>query len=160
MSVPARLFAIVLAVGAALAGGVTFWRRNPRTGTHFVNAVVNPFILREGLAGGSASELGMLEHVGRRSGLLRRTPVHPEPTPNGFRILVPLGGQSEWARNVLAAGRCRLVIHEHAYELDAPAMVEPREVAGLPTIARRVMAALGFQYLELRLVGPAASPGA
>lgn len=153
---------VSMAAGAAalsgiVGGAVIAWRRNPRIGTTFVNSVVNPRLLRRGLAGGPGSELGMLEHTGRRSGIVRLTPIHPEPTPTGFRILVPLGPQSEWARNVLAAGHCRLQLRESVYDLDEPATIPAGEAEDLPGVVRRAMGALGFQYLMLRTF--AANPG-
>ena len=99
-----KLMAVPAVTGGAVVAGASLWRRNPRIGTAFVNSVVNPALLRRGLAGYGRSEIGTLEHVGRKSGVRRLTPVHPEPTPTGFRIIVPLGMRSEWARNVIAAG--------------------------------------------------------
>ena len=120
-------FAFPAVTGAALVAAVGLWRRNPRIGTAFVNSVVNPALLRRGLAGYGRSEIGTLEHVGRKSGVRRLTPVHPEPTPAGFRIIVPLGMRSEWARNVIAAGHCRLLLHDQVFDLDEPAMVDAGE---------------------------------
>ena len=82
----------------------------------------------------------------------RLTPVHPEPTANGFRIVVPLGTQSEWARNVIAAGHCRLTLHDRTFDLDEPTMVDAGEADDLPWAQRRIMGALGFRYLSLRTV--------
>src|SRR6186997_1484859 len=102
------LFAFVIGLMSAIAGlAARAWRRNPRLGTAFVNSVVNPALMRRGLSGGRLSEIGTIEHVGRRSGVHRLSPVHPEMTPNGFRVLVPLGARSQWAQNVLAGGGCR-----------------------------------------------------
>ena len=123
-------FAFPAVTGAALVAAVGLWRRNPRIGTAFVNSVVNPALLRRGLAGYGRSEIGTLEHVGRMSGVRRLTPVHPEPTPAGFRIIVPLGMRSEWARNVIAAGHCRLLLHDQVFDLDEPAMVDAGAGAG------------------------------
>jgi hypothetical protein len=64
--------------------------------------------------------------------------------------MVPLGERSEWARNVLAAGRCRLQLHEQVYELVDPRLVPASEVEDLPRVARAVMSSLGFRYLNLR----------
>ena len=122
----------VAALGGLAGATVIIWRRNPRVGTTFVNSVVNPRLLRRGLAGGGASEIGTLEHVGRRSGVRRLTPVHPEPTPEGFRVVVPLGPDSQWARNVLAAGHCRLQLHDRVYDLDEPTMIPASEAEDLP----------------------------
>ena len=145
-----RILAVFAALAIATYGAVVYWRRHPRLGTTFVNSVVNPGLLRRGLAGGTRSEIGTIEHIGRRSGVRRLTPVHPEPTAEGFRIIVPLGEHSEWARNVLAAGHCRLQLHGTVYELDEPTLVRPSDVDGLPGAVRLAEAGLGFQYLKLR----------
>ena len=88
----------------------SWWRRHPRFGAAYVNRVVDPWLVRQGLIAESDGELGLIEHVGRVSGIVRRSPVHPVATEHGFRIIVPLGDHSEWARNVLAAGHCRLQV--------------------------------------------------
>ena len=155
-----RVFSVIAAMAAlaGIVGGAVFaWRRNPRIGTAFVNSVVNPRLVQRGLAGGGASEIGRLEHIGRTSGVRRLTPVHPEPTRGGFRILVPLGAQSQWARNVLAAGHCRLQLHDLVYELDEPTMIAASQAADLPRAVRAVISALGFEYLVMRTFG--ARPG-
>ena len=144
------LFALPVVTGAAVVAAARIWRRNPRIGTAFFNSVVNPALLRRGLAGYERSEIGTLEHVGRKSGARRLTPVHPEPTPAGFRIIVPLGVRSEWARNVVAAGHCRLLLHDQVFDLDEPVMVDAGQAQDLPWPLRRVLSALGFQYLNLR----------
>jgi hypothetical protein len=141
--------AITTLIVAALGAMVIAWRRDPRIGSAFVNTVVNPWILERGLAGGRHSEIGPLEHYGRKSGIRRLTPVHPEPTATGFRFVMPLGSQSEWARNVLAAGRCRVQLHGEVYELTQPHLVRPDTLTDLPRILRTVMTALGFRYLTL-----------
>jgi deazaflavin-dependent oxidoreductase (nitroreductase family) len=144
------ILAVPLVIVAAAGAAVIAFRRNPRIGSAFVNTVVNPLLLRRGLVGGATSELGTLEHVGRTSGIRRLTPVHPEPTAEGFRIVVPLGPHSQWAQNVLAAGHCRLQLHETVYELDEPTVISAGDADSLPRQVRSVMGALGFQYLRLR----------
>ena len=57
MSAFARLIGASVALAAALAGGLVFWRHNRRAGTTFVNSVVNPMLLRRRLAGGKTSEI-------------------------------------------------------------------------------------------------------
>ena len=147
---------MVLAVGfllgisaAAIGVGVWAWRRNPRMGTRLMNDRVNPLLLRHGVSGEPGSEIGILEHVGRRSGVRRLTPVHPEPTADGFRIVVPLADRSEWARNVLAAGHCRLELRGTVHELDEPVMLLPADVEGIAGPVRWATSALGFRYLRL-----------
>ncbi len=143
---------ILIALGAltALAFGiVALWRRNPRMGTRVMNERVNPFLVQRGIAGLGRSEIGTVEHYGRTSGRRYLTPVHPEPIENGFRIMVPLGLQSHWARNVMAAGHCRMQLHDVVYELDEPEMLLPRAMAELAAVPRAIGGSLGFTYLRL-----------
>ena len=161
-----KAFVVILGLAGATAAFAAWWRDHPRFGATWVNRVVDPWLVRQGIVAESKGELGMLEHIGRTSGTVRITPVHPVRTPDGFRIIVPLGYQSQWALNVLAAGHCRLQVGETIHELDEPKLVMPSAVDGLPTAATRVMEWLGFRYLELHefatspgvLEVPAASP--
>jgi deazaflavin-dependent oxidoreductase (nitroreductase family) len=150
----------VLVLGVALAGLVAgfaaWWRRHPRFGAQWVNRVADPWLVRQGIVSNSKGEIGLLEHVGRRSGTVRVTPVHPVRTPDGFRIIVPLGLESQWALNVLAAGHCRLQIDDVIHELDEPQWVQPADVEGLPAPAIQLMEWLGFRYLSLRQFAEAA----
>jgi deazaflavin-dependent oxidoreductase (nitroreductase family) len=151
------LITAIALVSAAAGVLVIAWRRDPRMGSALMNSTINPWLLEHGMAGGKHSEIGPLEHIGRTSGTRRLTPVHPEPTPTGFRFVVPLGSQSEWARNVLAAGRCRVQLHEQIYDLAEPRLVSPTELSDLPRMLRAVMTVLGFRYLVLET--EAVAPG-
>src|SRR5215467_11602796 len=51
---------------------------------------------------------GILTHVGRKSGKVYRTPVNVFRAPNGFIVALTYSSQSEWVKNVLAAGGCEL----------------------------------------------------
>jgi deazaflavin-dependent oxidoreductase (nitroreductase family) len=144
-----RLLTLV-AIVAGVSAAVQWWRRHPRTGAGFVNRIVNPWLERSGLIRASHGELGLIEHVGRKSGTVRQAPVHLMPTADGYRIIVPVGEQSEWARNVLAAGHCRLVVGESVIELDEPILERPGEVPGLNRPVRALFEWLGFRYLRLR----------
>jgi len=147
-----RMLSIVAISGVISGVAASVWGVVPKLGTAFVNKVVNPALMRRGLAGRGASEIGEIEHIGRRSGVRRLTLVHPEVTRSGFRVLVPLGMKSEWALNVVAAGRCRLQLHDVVFDLREPAFVPAGQVDDLPWPVRRLMGALGFQYITLRTV--------
>jgi deazaflavin-dependent oxidoreductase (nitroreductase family) len=144
----------VLGILTAATAATEWWRRHRRVGTGFVNRVVDPWLVGHGLVDRARGELGILEHVGRRSGVTRRSPVRPVRMPTGYRIVVPLGGESQWARNVLAAGHCRLQIGSTIVELDEPAMVTPMEVRGVPRLLARAMTWLGVRYLTLHELVP------
>ncbi len=144
---------IVLGATAATAYGVAqWWRQHRRTGAGVMNRIVDPWLEARGLIGQSSGELALIEHVGRTSGIVRRTPIHPVPTADGFRIIVPIGEQSEWARNVLAAGHCRLLLGDRVIDLDEPALEMPADVPGLPGPVRTLFEWLGFRYLALKRV--------
>lgn len=145
-----RTLLFSLGLGVLIGGCVAWWRGHPRVGAGWVNRVANPWLVRQGAIANAGGELALLEHVGRASGTVRVTPIHPVPTAEGFRIVVPLGVASQWARNVLAAGHCRLQVDGVVYELDEPLLVVPSRVEGIPTLAARVMDWLGFRYLVLR----------
>jgi len=143
----------LLFVGALAAAGAVLlmaWSRNPRMGTRFTNEVLNPALVRRGGSGVGRSELGTLEHVGRRTGTRHLTPIHPVPTEDGFKIIVPLGTRSHWVQNVLAAGHCRLQLHDTVYDLDEPVLLAAGEMPDMPGPAGRALDRLGVEYLLLR----------
>lgn len=48
--------------------------------------------------------VGILAHVGRKSVKVYQTPVNVFRTPNGFIVALTYTSESEWVKNVLAAG--------------------------------------------------------
>jgi hypothetical protein len=140
----------IAAIGAAVAAGLAvYWRWFPRAGLRWANETMNPWLVEHGLSGAGRSEIGTLEHYGRRTGTRHLTPVHPVPTAEGFRVVVPLAERSEWARNVLAAGHCRVQFQDAVYELDEPVLVRPTDVRELQAPIRWAEERLGFEYLLL-----------
>jgi deazaflavin-dependent oxidoreductase (nitroreductase family) len=115
-----------------------------------MNRLVNPWLVRQGIADVTRGEVALLEHVGRVSGTVRVTPVHPVDTDGGVRIIVPLGTASQWAHNVVTAGHCRLQRGDLVLELDTPRLVEASQLDVIPRFAGLVMTWLGFRYLLLR----------
>ncbi len=102
----------------------------PRAITRFNLRVLNPMTLR--LAGrGSMVDL---EHVGRRSGTVRHTPLMAFRRGDVVTIALTYGPDVEWLKNIRAAGRCRMRIGDGIVHLGAPRPVPP-EVA-LPQISR------------------------
>lgn len=150
-----RLVRLIVTLTALGAGAVVYLRRNPRFGTHLLNDVVNPFLMRQGVSRAEGTELATLEHTGRRTGMSHLALVHPVTSGGGFRIAVPLAASSEWARNVVAAGHCRMSMGETVYRLDEPRWIEPGEVVELPAAVRLLERALGLRYLWLHRLGEA-----
>jgi hypothetical protein len=67
---------------------------------------------------------GILTHVGRKSRRLYRMPVNVFRVPEGFLIALTYGRESEWVRNVLAAGGCQLETRRVPYQLSGPTIVQ------------------------------------
>ncbi len=63
---------------------------------------------------------------------------------------MPLGTQSQWARNVMAAGGCRIQLHGRVYELGEPRLVPASEIDDLPRPMRALLSCLGSHYLRMR----------
>lgn len=110
----------------------------------------NPILYRLGLVGGRRSSLGSVEYVGRRSGLLRQTPVYPFATDDHVIIGLPYGRDVDWARNVMASGHCRMQFHGQVYELDEPQVRASAELPELPERRKREFSA-SMEYLRLRV---------
>ena len=86
---------------------------------------------------------GILTHVGRKSGRVYRTPVNVFRTKEGFLIALTYGRESEWVKNVLAAGRCELETRGVRYELSAPTIVHDPTRRRFPIPVRIVLRLIG-----------------
>jgi deazaflavin-dependent oxidoreductase (nitroreductase family) len=63
---------------------------------------------------------GILIHIGRKSSIVYRTPINVFRVPNGFIVALTYSSQSEWVKNVLAAGSCELKTCGRKYQLSSP----------------------------------------
>jgi deazaflavin-dependent oxidoreductase (nitroreductase family) len=72
---------------------------------------------------------GVMEHRGRSSGKLFRTPVVVRPTSDGFIVPMPWGETTDWYRNVRAAGGCRIRWKDRDYVLAQPEVMDTASAA-------------------------------
>ncbi|MGA8440854.1 MAG: nitroreductase family deazaflavin-dependent oxidoreductase [Candidatus Sulfotelmatobacter sp.] len=86
---------------------------------------------------------GILTHVGRKSGHLYRTPINVFRVPEGFLIALTYGRESEWVRNVVAAGVCQLETGGVRYRLSTPAIVHDPTRRRFPVPVRIVLRIIG-----------------
>ena len=161
------LIAILVEAVAGVIWAVLRFRSEVRAGRapfgglrRFVNERLNPLLLRRGLAGGGRSELGVLQHVGRRTGTRHATPVHPTVVGDEVWIPVPYGEASQWAQNVLAAGGCSLEVHDTDYRLDRPSLVPATATPRLARPLASTMDGLGMRYLRLHVAEATTRPAA
>jgi hypothetical protein len=59
--------------------------------------------------------------------------------PEGFLIALTYGRESEWVKNVLAAGGCKLETRGVLYQLSAPTIVHDPTRRRFPLIVRMVL---------------------
>lgn len=103
-----------------------------------------------GLFAGWLPGFGILMHVGRKSGKVYRTPANVFRAPNGFIIALTYSSQSEWVKNVLAAGDCELKTRGKKYQLSAPKVVHDLTRRRFPFPVRLVLRLVGAdEYMEL-----------
>lgn len=161
-----RIARLAVPVGVAL---VLVWllrqasaRRRTRTGElppwrgpawfrHFVTHRFDPLVMGLGLVGGRRSPWALVEHVGRRTGTVRRTPILPHTVGDHVLVPLPYGRAAHWVRNIQASGHCRMQLHECVYELDEPQVLAPDAVTELPAWQRGSALQGPFEHLRLRI---------
>jgi deazaflavin-dependent oxidoreductase (nitroreductase family) len=103
-----------------------------------------------GLFAGWLPGFGILTHVGRKSGKVYRTPINVFRASSGFIIALTYSSQSEWVKNVLAAGGCELRTRGKKYQLSAPKVVRDPSRKRFPFLVRLVLRTVGAnEYMEL-----------
>ena len=95
---------------------------------------------------------GILTHAGRKSGRVYRTPVNVFRAPEGFLIALTYGRESEWVKNVLAAGGCELATRGVRYQLVAPTIVHDPTRRGFPFPVWIVLGLIGANdFMQLSI---------
>ena len=81
-----------------------------------------------------------------------RTPINVFRASNGFIIALTYSSQSEWVKNVLAAGACELMTHGKKYQLSTPNVVRDPTRRRFPIPVRVVLRIVGAdEYMELSI---------
>jgi deazaflavin-dependent oxidoreductase (nitroreductase family) len=98
-----------------------------------------------------APGFGLLVHKGRKSGRTFRTPVNIFRVEDGYVIALTYGPQSDWVRNVLAAGGCDVTIRGRTVHLTEPEIVHDPRRRHMPLFARPILGAVGVDdFLMLK----------
>ncbi|GAB2648129.1 nitroreductase family deazaflavin-dependent oxidoreductase [Prescottella soli] len=93
----------------------------------------------------------VVDHRGRRSGRRYRTPVNAFRIGNGYRFAMTYGTDSDWVRNVLAAGECDVEVRGHVVHLVEPRLEVDRAARWAPAPVALVLRQLGADsYLQCR----------
>ena len=87
--------------------------------------------------------------VGRRTGLVRETPIIVRPIEGGFVVELTYGPDVNWHRNALAAGGCTLIVEgvEHTIVGVEP-LSKDAGLAAFPMPERLVLTLLRRKHFE------------
>ena len=86
-----------------------------------------------------APGFGVVVHRGRKSGRTFRTPVNVFVRENAYVFALTYGAQSDWVRNVQAAGGCELITHRQAVQLSNPRIAHSESRNDLPLVVRTIL---------------------
>ena len=119
----------------------------PQRLARFNRHVTNPI---QRLWAGWAPTMGILEHIGRRSGRVYRTPLTVFSTHDGVAILLTYGPDRDWLKNLTAAGAGRLRRHGRIIDVRNPRVIAKSEAAEqLTGFGRRIFPHLPFDHAVL-----------
>jgi deazaflavin-dependent oxidoreductase (nitroreductase family) len=88
--------------------------------------------------------LCLVLHVGRRSGRVYRTPVNVFTADGHYTIALTYGRDSDWVRNVLADGGCRIVHRGKEIRLVEPRIVHDETRAAIRPVERFFLRRFGI----------------
>lgn len=92
----------------------------------------------------------IVNHLGRKSGRAYRTPVNAFRTDDGYIIALTYGAQSDWVKNVLAAGSCELQTRGRRVHLTNPRIETDRSKSWAPLPVRFILSLIDApQYMRL-----------
>ena len=103
---------------------------------------------------------GVVIHRGRRSGREYQTPVNVFATEDGYVLALTYGPDTDWVKNVLAAGGCELRTRGRAIRLVSPHLFHDEARRAIRPLERQVLRVLGVaDFLSLK-TAPAVLSGA
>lgn len=82
---------------------------------------------------------GVIVHRGRRSGRVYRTPVNVFRRNGTYLVPLTYGRDSDWVKNVLAAGGGDLHTRGQRLVLTAPRLYRDRERSDMPGVVRTLL---------------------
>ncbi len=95
-------------------------RGRARFNRKYTNRVVEPL-------SGLLPLWSVIEHTGRKSGTSYRTPVTAFSTADGVAVLLPYGTDTDWVRNLSAAGGGRVQMLGRTFAVTDPRVVPKDE---------------------------------
>lgn len=150
-----RMLGVLGIAGVAIGASWLIVTRRRDGLRDFVSHRFDPVVMRFGLAGGRGSPWGIIEHLGRTTGTIHRTPIYPRTFGDHVYIPLPYGTDVQWVRNIKAAGHCRLGLHATIFDLDEPVIIPATDNPMLPPRLQALLARRGRSYLRLHILDQA-----
>jgi deazaflavin-dependent oxidoreductase (nitroreductase family) len=98
---------------------------------------------------------GVVVHRGRRSGRRYETPVNVFGAEGGYLLALTYGPDTDWVKNVLAAGGCELRTRGRTVRLDSPRLYHDETRRGIRPLERQMLRVIGVaDFLSLRTAPP------
>ena len=121
----------------------------PRSVARFNKRYLNRLFLR---VAGHLPGFGIVTHTGRKSDRAYRVPVNVFRTGDGYLIALTYGPESDWVKNVLAAGSCELQTRGRRVRLSNPRIETDENKSWAPPFVRFVLNRVDVpQYMRLSL---------
>jgi deazaflavin-dependent oxidoreductase (nitroreductase family) len=115
----------------------------------FASHTLNPLVMR--LAGKRFFPFGVLHHVGRKSGKRYSIPIGLARVKGGFVMALTYGADTDWSRNLRAAGEGTLDYHGRTYRLTDPRVIGERGRRAFPLFERIPLTVMRIdKYLLVR----------
>lgn len=108
----------------------------PKALARFNRVVTNPVL---GHAARRLPGFAIVMHVGRRSGRVHRSPVNLFRAGDRYVIALTYGADSQWVRNVIAAGRCEVETRGRIVPLRDPEIVNDPQRTLVPVPVRWIL---------------------
>jgi deazaflavin-dependent oxidoreductase (nitroreductase family) len=119
----------------------------PRSMARFNRRFTNRLTLR---IAGYLPGFAIVNHVGRKSGRAYRTPINAFRTDGGYIIALTYGSESDWVKNVLAAGSCELQTRGRRVRLFNPRINTDQSKGWAPLPVRLILDCIDApQYMWL-----------
>ena len=123
------------------------WRLRP-----FAMHLVNPLAR---LFAGTMPGFGLLTYHGRRTGRLYRLPINIFRRGEHYIVVLTYGSESQWVKNVLAAGGCQVRIRGRDVRLVEPELIVNPAWELVPPPVRFIERLAGVtEFLRMRAVKP------
>jgi deazaflavin-dependent oxidoreductase (nitroreductase family) len=101
---------------------------------------------------------GVVVHRGRRSGKEYQTPVNVFPAADGYVLALTYGPDTDWVKNVVAAGGCELRTGGRVVRLTAPRLFHDETRRDIRPLERHVLGVIGVaDFLSLKTAPAAAA---